>query len=189
MTTETFKQLFRISIFSVLFVGHAKAQGLKDFIGRHSKDLKIKTVTFGPYLEAEKGKYFLLELGCEAQLKSLKLNASTAHGISGGLNYDFKSSNIGFDLGYWYRPRILGFTFGGNLGLRSDLSSTSSFGISPTIGYKFWLLHAQAGFYVWTVKPSIMYTNTVFVTLKFAPVYAKKRSVNRGKKGFFNSKN
>jgi hypothetical protein len=186
MNTEILKQFFRFAVVSVLFVVQGKAQGLKELFPVNTKDLKLKTVTFGPYLEAEKGKYFLLELGFEAQIKSLKLNASQAHGISGGLNYDFKSSNIGCDLGYWFRPRVLGFTFGANLGFRSDLSSTSSFGISPTIGYKFWLLHAQAGFYLWTVKPSIMYTNTVYVALKFAPVYAKKRSLNKGNNNIFN---
>jgi hypothetical protein len=185
MSAVTLKQFLRISVVSVLFIVQGKAQGIKEVFPVNTKDLKLKTVTFGPYLEAEKGKFFLLELGFEAQIKSLKLNASKAHGISSGLNYDFKSSNFGYDLGYWFRPKVLGFTIGGNLGFRSDLSSTSSFGISPTVGYKFWLLHAQAGFYLWTVKPSIMNTNTVFVALKFAPVYAKKRSLNKGKNSIF----
>ena len=156
-------------------------------MGGNAKDLNIRTVTFAPYLEAEKGKYFILEMGCEAQMKKLSLKSSRAHGMSFGLNYDFKNSNFGYDLGYWYRPNLIGFTFGGNLGFRSDLSSTSSFGIAPIIGYKFWMLHAQTGFYIWTVKPSIMNTNSVFVALKFAPVYAKKRAVKKGNRRVFST--
>ncbi len=183
---ERINRIVYCAVFAFLFVHQSNAQGLKDVVGGNAKDLNLRTVTFGPYLEAEKGRYFLLEIGLEAQIKKLKLNASTAQGISFGLNYDFKSANFGYDVGYWIRPKIIGFTFGGNLGFRSDLSSTSSFGIAPTIGYKFWFLHAQAGFYFWTVKPSIMNTNTIFFSLKFAPVYAKKRSLKKGSQSIFN---
>jgi hypothetical protein len=184
LKSKTFRLLF---LMVILFVAsqYSYSQVYKDAVYRIKK-VGIRTITFGPYLEAEKGKYFLLEIGLETQIKKLNLDASKAHGVSFGLNYDFKSDNFGFDLAYWMRPKIIGFTFGGNLGFRSDLSSTSSFGIAPTIGYKFWMLHAQAGFYLWTVKPSIMNTNSVFVALKFAPVYAKKRKLQRGNKGIFN---
>lgn len=183
MKSKTFRLLLFIVV-ALVASQHSYSQD-KDAAYRIKK-VGIRTITFGPYLEAEKGKYFLFEIGIETQIKKVKLDASKAHGISFGLNYDFKSENFGYDLAYWMRPKIIGFTFGGNLGFRSDLSSTSSFGIAPTIGYKFWMLHAQAGFYLWTVKPSIMNTNSVFVALKFAPVYAKKRKLQGGPKGIFN---
>jgi hypothetical protein len=184
LISKPFRLLFPMFILMICS-NYSTAQGDKDAVYRIKK-VAMRTITFGPYLEAEKGKYFLFEIGVETQIKKLSLNTSRAHGISFGLNYDFKSDNFGYDLAYWMRPKIIGFTFGGNLGFRSDLSSTSSFGIAPTIGYKFWMLHAQAGFYLWTVKPSIMNTNSIFFALKFAPVYDKKRKLQGGPKGIFN---
>ena len=184
-TRARLTQKLMVALFTVAFLSSGSAQGIKDVIGNNAKDLSMRTVTFAPYLEAEKGKHLLFELGFEAQVKKLQFKGSRAHGISGGLNYDFKNSNFGYDLGYWFKPNLIGFTFGGNFGFRSDLSSTSSFGIAPTMGFQFWMLHAQAGFYLWTQKPSIMNTNTVFVALKFAPVYSKKRSLKKGNKNIF----
>jgi hypothetical protein len=185
MKNRRITQVFLILVCVTLFVSYGHAQGLKDIIGGNAKELSMKTVTLAPYLEVEKGKYMLFELGFEAQIKKLQLKGSRAHGISGGLNYDFKNSNFGYDLAYWFKPNWIGFTFGGNFGFRSDLNSLSSFGIAPTMGFQFWMLHAQAGFYLWTQKPAVMNTNTVFVSLKFAPVFSKKRTIKKGGKTIF----
>ena len=149
--------MFRLVIISFLSISCAVAQR-KDFFD-------IKKIQTGPYFGFQQGKNIVLEIGAERRMKEIKWKSPNANAILLGVNYDYKANMIGADLGYWFRPNRLSFTFGGVLAGRSNFTK-GMIGISPTIGYRIWLLHAQAGYYFYPKKIPSVSTNTLFVSLR-----------------------
>ena len=128
----------------------------------------------GPYFGLQQGKEVVLEIGFEKRIKEIQFKKPHTHAFDLGANYDFKRSVLGADLGYWYRPNRIGFTFGGVVSLRSDFNR-GVVGFSPTIGYKIWLLHANVGYYFY--PNSLVSTNTLFLNLRL--VLSDKTSFKR----------
>ena len=182
---NNFFKIFTLSLILQFIPESSSAQLFYKDDHKQHKDLKLNSIKFGPYLELEKGRYTLIELGLECQWKKLQLTNSKTHGINFGLNYSLLSGNFGYDLAYWMKPKPLGFTFGGTFSFRSDLNALSSFGFAPNIGFKFWWLHLQTGYYLWSVAPSKMDTNTFFIGLRFTPITKSKKTLKRGNKKVF----
>jgi len=149
--------MFRIAFIFLFSVSFAVAQR-KDFF-------EFKKIQTGPYFGFQQGKNIVLEIGAERRMKEIKWKNPNAHAMLLGVNYDYKAKILGADIGYWFRPNRLSFTFGGALAARSNFTK-SMIGLSPTIGYKIWLLHAQAGCYLYPKKISNVFTNTLFVSLR-----------------------
>lgn len=136
-----------------------------NFFGqKNGRDLhKIQT---GPYFGVQQGRNLVLEMGAERRMKEIKWIRPKSQAISLGINYDIQENIVGSDLGYWYRPSRTGFTIGGQMALRSDFDN-AMLGISPTLGYKIWFLHANAGFYFYPKKIHGIETNSLFVNLRW----------------------
>lgn len=135
------------------------------FYGQKS-GIEMRKIQTGPYFGVQQGRNIVLELGAERRLKEMKWIRPKAHAFSLGVNYDIHEFLMGSDLGYWYRPSRMGFTFGGQVALRTDFDSYM-IGVSPTIGYKVWFLHANVGYYFYPNKITGIQTNSLFVNLRW----------------------
>ncbi|NDB35394.1 MAG: hypothetical protein EB023_08605 [Flavobacteriia bacterium] len=59
----------------------------------------------------------------------------------------------------------MSFTFGGVVAGRSDFTRYM-IGVSPTLGYKIWFLHAQIGYYFYPKSVLSSPTNNLFLSLR-----------------------
>lgn len=125
--------------------------------------LLIKT---GPYFGLQQGKYLVPELGVERQWQQIKLKSPMTHAAHMGFNYNLKYKVLGYDIGYWFKTHRIGLTYGANISLRTDFESTS-IGLTPVLGFKFWQIHAQTGYHFLT-RPAVAFeTNTFFISARF----------------------
>jgi hypothetical protein len=124
----------------------------------------------------QQGKHIALELGFEKRIKEVKLIRPHAHAFNVGANYDFKAGLLGADAGYWFRPSRISFTMGLQAAVRTNFEK-SSFGLSPTIGYKIWFLHANAGYYLYPNPIQGVQTNRLFIQLRM--VFTEKTKVRK----------
>ena len=149
--------MFRVVFIFLFTVSCAVAQ---------RKDLfDFQKIQTGPYFGFQQGRNIVLEIGAERRMKEIKWKSPNANAILLGVNYDYKANMIGADLGYWFRPNRLSFTFGGVLAGRSNFTK-GMIGFSPTLGYKIWFLHAQAGYYFYPKSVLSSATNRLFLTLR-----------------------
>lgn len=120
----------------------------------------------GPYFGYQKGQFDIFEIGMEGQYKKFKLSKPYTHAAHLGINYNYKSNILGYDLGYWFKKGRLNFTYGANLCLRTDFTH-NRIGFAPVIGYKIWQFHVQTGYLFLTNTTVPMPTNTFFVSIRF----------------------
>jgi hypothetical protein len=125
----------------------------------------FKKIQTGPYFGFQQGRNIVLEIGAERRMKEIKWKSPNANAILLGVNYDYKAKILGADLGFWYRPNRLSFTFGGVVAGRSDFTRYM-IGVSPTLGYKIWFLHAQIGYYFYPKSVLSSPTNNLFLSLR-----------------------
>lgn len=142
--------------------------------------LDIQTTKTGPYIGIQRGKYTVLEIGGERQWKKFKLVKPITHAAHVGLNYNFKYNVFGMDAGYWIKPHRIGLTYGANLFYRTDFTY-NKIGLAPVVGFKFWLLHLQAGYHMMS-RPTDFETNTLFVSLRLGWINDRDIEWNRSKK-------
>jgi hypothetical protein len=129
----------------------------------------VKVRKSGPYVGAQRGKYWMGELGAEFQWKQVKLVTAVTQSVRTGFNYDFNQNILGYDLGYWIKPSRLGLTYGGNLIFRSNFNQ-NRVGFAPVIGYKLFGFHLQTSFNFLSAAASFKNTNTFFVSLRFVMI-------------------
>jgi hypothetical protein len=156
--------LFSIGMFFIL-TGTSMAQKESRF--------NLNKIQSGPYFGIQQGRNIVIELGYERRNKEIQFKSPNTHAFDLGANYDYKAKLIGADLGYWFRPNRIGFTFGAQVAARTNFNH-AMFGVSPLIGYKIWLLHANAGYNWYPQKIPSVYTNTLFVNLRLILVNKSK---------------
>jgi hypothetical protein len=137
----------------------------------------FKKIQTGPYFGFQQGRNIVLEIGAERRMKEIKWKSPNANAILLGVNYDYKAKILGADLGFWYRPNRLSFTFGGVVAGRSDFTRYM-IGVSPTLGYKIWFLHAQIGYYFYPKSVLSSPTNNLFLSLRLVLTQKTKRKNN-----------
>ena len=145
------------------------------------KPIELKAKKTGPYIAWQRGKYNVGEFGFERQYKSTSLKKTTTNAFHMGFNYNFKQNVLGYDIGYWRQQGQLGFTFGGNLVLRTNFDETRV-GIAPVVGFKLFQFHLQTGYHFLTPARNFDNTNFFFVSLRFVLVKDREYDM-KGKKG------
>ena len=149
--------MFRV-VFIFLFTVSCAVAQRKDFFD-------FKKIQTGPYFGFQQGRNIVLEIGAERRMKEIKWKSPNANAILLGVNYDYNAKILGADLGFWFRPNRLSFTFGGVVAGRSDFTRYM-IGVSPTLGYKIWFLHAQIGYYFYPKSVLSSPTNNLFLSLR-----------------------
>lgn len=129
------------------------------------RNFDFRKIQSGPYFGLQQGKNWVVELGYERRMKEIKFKNPTSNAFFLGANYDINTLVLGSDLGFWFRPSRIGFTWGGQLAFRTDFED-SKIGFSPTIGYKIWFLHANVGYYFYTSPKTTIPTNQLFLNLR-----------------------
>lgn len=135
----------------------------------------------GPYIGLQNGKYFVPEFGYEMQWNQARLRKPRTHAAHMGFNYNFRYNILGYDAGYWYKVGRLDLTYGANLAFRTNFDD-NAFGIAPVIGFKFWQLHLQTGYYFLTRPAKDFETNTFFVSLRYVFINNRDWKLKRQKK-------
>jgi len=130
-----------------------------------AQGFKFSKIQTGPYFGLQQGKHVVIEIGAERRLKEVKLRSPNSNALNLGLNYDYTNRILGSDLGYWFRPNRIAFTFGGIIAARSNFYRYS-LGFSPCLGYKIWIVHAQAGYYFYPKSAFTGGTNNLFLSLR-----------------------
>jgi len=141
----------------------------------------------GPYIGVQQGRNLVFELGYERRSKEIKLKNASSHAFNIGANYDYRAGILGADAGFWFRPNRFGLTFGAQVAARSNFDQ-GMLGFTPTVGYKIWFIHANAGYYIYPKPLSGAKTNNLFVQVRW--VFSENsRTVNNGKRkgSFFGS--
>ena len=170
------RKLFYLIVFVLSFQGAAQPN-----ISANSPAwLELKVMKYGPYIGLQRGAYTFLEFGGEMQWKKIRLKKPIVHAVHTGFNYNFKHNILGYDLGYWVRPRRLGLTFGGNLFYRTNFT-TDRWGIAPVVGYKFWLLHLQTGYHFLSRPQTAFELNKFFISLRFGIISDRDYKLKRDK--------
>ncbi len=142
------------------------SQKKENIFGKKKPLLDISVTKTGPYFGLQRGKYTLAEIGVERQWKQIRLKNPPTHAAHLGFNYNFKYNILGYDMGYWFKTKRLGLTYGANLFMRTNFDETR-LGIAPVIGYKIWLLHFQTGYHFMPRLPEENFeTNRFFVSLR-----------------------
>lgn len=144
-----------IFIFTLSFVGFSQSQSSFGF----------NKIQLGPYLGLQKGKNTVIELGVEKRVKEVSLLKRSSHAYNIGANFDLNSLLVGIDGGVWFRPHSIGLLWGGQLAIRSDFNQYI-IGVSPTIGYKIWFIHATLGYYYYPLNIPNIITNNLYVSLR-----------------------
>lgn len=134
------------------------------FSQKHSR-FDFSKIQNGPYLGLQQGRNVVLELGFEKRIKDVKWKKPNTHAFNIGGNYDYRSNVLGIDAGYWFRPGRISFTFGAQVAVRSNFDQ-AMIGLTPTIGYKIWLIHANAGYYLYPNPIPGVITNNLFLQLR-----------------------
>lgn len=157
-----------------LLLSHVSFSQLNDQKKFHFPDIKtsVSKTKSGPYFGYQRGKYDVFEIGFEKQWKK-KLIKPTTNALHFGINYNYKTNVLGYDLGYWYKKGRLNFTYGVNLCLRTDFTQ-SKIGFAPVIGYKIWQFHLQTGYHFLTKTNLVIPTNTFFISLRFVLINNQK---------------
>ena len=145
-------------------------------VAQHMRLFEFKKIQSGPYVGVQQGKHIALELGFEKRIKEVKLIKPHAQAFNLGANYDFKAGLLGADAGYWFRPSRVSFTMGIQAAVRTNFEK-SALGLSPTIGYKIWFLHANAGYYLYPNPIPGVQTNRLFIQLRM--VFTEKSSLKK----------
>jgi len=135
----------------------------------------------GPYFGVQKGKFFVGEIGMEAQFKDIRLVKTKTNSFHAGLEYNIPNNTLGLNAGYFHKPSRVDFTYGIDVALRSNFSE-ERYGISPVIGYKLFGFHLRAGYMLLTPSKTFIETNQLFINLRFILVNNRKFEWNRRKK-------
>ncbi|RFC55771.1 hypothetical protein [Brumimicrobium aurantiacum] len=135
----------------------------------------------GPYFGVQKGKYYVGEIGMEAQFKDIKLVKPKTHALHAGIEYNIPNNVLGFNAGYWHKPSRVDLTYGFDVTLRSNFEE-ERYGISPVIGYKLFGFHIRVGYMLLTPSKTFTETNTLFINLRFILVNNRKFKWNNRKK-------
>ncbi len=142
---------------------------------------KVNVTKSGPYFGIQRGKFAIIEIGGEKQWKRVTWRKPKTHALRFGANYNFKYNVIGYDIGYWLKLGRLDLTYGCNLVCRTDFD-VYSFGISPTIGYKFQQFHLQTGYHFLNRPIDTFETNSLFISLRYVFINERKWNVSKNQK-------
>ncbi len=154
----------------------------REEVKKEKKDplLKVTVQKQGVYFGVQQGLQTIGELGGIYQYKRVKLKKPITLGATLGIDYNLPENVMGFNLGAWRKSGRIKFTYGANVLLRTNFS-TERIGLGPAIGYKFSLLHLQAG-YTFLSNRNAFDTNELFILLRFNLMNERKTTVTRRKK-------
>ena len=178
----------RILLINLLIVQYAQSSSAQDdlgftpFFGARKVDVSMKRS--GPYFGLQQGKYLVPEFGGEFQWSKIRLSDPVTQAVHMGFTYNFRYKVLGYDVGYWIKPKRIGLTYGVNFCYRSDFTY-NRFGIAPVLGFKLLQFHLQTGYHFLTKAEHSFETNTLFISLRFVLINNRNLDVNRkGKKLF-----
>ena len=139
-------------------------------------DNKYSIRKTGPFIGIEQGTYTNFVFGAETQWKQLKLIQARTHAVFYELDYNFKYSIMGGQVGYWYKGGRVNLIYGARVSWRSDFIY-HRFGISPTIGYKILQADLQLGYHFMPPDKNLKDVNTFYASIKY--VFVNKRKIKK----------
>ena len=166
-----------VFVFILLFSTVAFGQNLK---AESPAWLELRVMKYGPYIGYQRGRYDFLEFGGEIQWNKVRLKKPVKQGLHTGFNYNFWHNVLGYEIGYWIRPHRMGLTYGANAFYKTNFT-TDRFGITPVIGYKFWILHLQTGYHFMSRPKTAFEMNKFFIALRIGIISERDVKLKRDK--------
>jgi hypothetical protein len=158
--------------------GQDRLSGLFSKDDKKKKDplIELSVRQSGPYFGLQQGRYTVAELGGEMQWRKVRFKQPTTHAATLGLDYNLTQNVLGFNAGYYYKGGRTKFTYGGNIVYRSDFTY-NRIGLGPAVGYKFFGLHGQVGYYLLTPHETFKNTNMLYVSVRYTLINDREMEV------------
>jgi hypothetical protein len=126
----------------------------------------------GMIVGLQRGKYTSLELGGEAHWRKISLLKPRIIGATANLAYDFGNNVLGYHAGIWKKQGRVNLTYGADINYFTDFNNRQSFGIGPSIGFRFFGLHLVNGYTLLTKKntrndEAPLPVNTFYMSLRY----------------------
>ena len=126
----------------------------------------------GMIIGLQRGKYTSLEFGGEAHWRKLSLLKPNIIGATANLSYNFGNNVLGYHAGVWKKRGRVNLTYGADINYFTDFNNRQSFGIGPSIGFRFFGLHLVNGYTLLTRKnakndEAPLPVNTFYMSLRY----------------------
>jgi hypothetical protein len=100
----------------------------------------------GMIIGVQRGKYTSIELGGEAHWRKISLLKPHIIGATANLSYNLGNNVLGYHAGIWKKQGHINLTYGADVSYFTDFNNRRSFGIGPSVGFRFFGLHLVNGF-------------------------------------------
>ena len=126
----------------------------------------------GVIIGLQRGKYTSLEFGGEAHWRKMSLLKPHIIGATANLAYNFGNNVLGYHAGVWKKQGRINLTYGADINYFTDFSNRQSFGIGPSVGFRFLGLHLVNGYTLLTKKntkndAAPLPVNTFYMSLRY----------------------
>jgi hypothetical protein len=126
----------------------------------------------GMIIGLQRGKYTSLEFGGEAHWRKISLLKPNIIGATANLAYNFGNNVLGYHAGVWKKQGRVNLTYGADINYFTDFNNRQSFGIGPSIGFRFFGLHLVNGYTLLTKKntkndEAPLPVNTFYMSLRY----------------------
>jgi hypothetical protein len=126
----------------------------------------------GMIIGLQRGRYTSVELGGEAHWRKISLIKPGIIGATANLAYNFGNNVLGYHAGVWRKQGRINLTYGADVSYFTDFNNRQSFGIGPSIGFRFFGLHLVNGYTLLTKKntkndEAPLPVNTFYMSLRY----------------------
>jgi hypothetical protein len=126
----------------------------------------------GMIIGVQRGKYTSIELGGESHWRKISLLKPHIIGATANLSYNLGNNVLGYHAGIWRKQGRINLTYGADISYFTDFNNRKSFGIGPSVGFRFFGFHLVNGFTILTnndtkgeVQP--LPVNTFYMSLRY----------------------
>ncbi|MBC7920107.1 MAG: hypothetical protein H7Z75_03370 [Ferruginibacter sp.] len=147
---------------------------------RLAPPVELYTRGYGAIVGVQQGRYTFLELGGEANWRTVTLSHPRTYGVGGNLEYNFGRGVLGWKAFGWVRPGRIDFSYGANLVYYTDFDRVR-FGIGPSLGYKLLGFHLLAGANLLAGNRAMTSYNPFYFTIRYYAPIQKKTGFRRSK--------
>lgn len=135
---------------------------------------KLYQRNYGAIIGLQRGRYTSFELGAEAHWRKMSLRKPRILGATANMEYNFGNHVMGYKAGMWMKQGRVNLTYGANVMYFTDFNDKNSFGIGPSVGFRFLGFHFLNGYNFLTrsksendEKPEPLKANTLYVSLRY----------------------
>jgi len=126
----------------------------------------------GMIIGLQRGRYTSLELGGEAHWRKISFLKPHIIGATANLAYNFGNNVLGYHAGLWMKQGRINLTYGADINYFTDFNNRQSFGIGPSIGFRFFGLHLVNGYTLLTKnntksEEAPLPVNTFYMSLRY----------------------